>query len=362
MNIPVYKPKLASKTKEYVNDCIDSSWISSKGKYVSKFETEFSKFLNISHSCSVTNGTVALHLALASLGLSHNDEVITPSLTYIATVNAINYVGAKPVLVDSDIKTWNIDIPSVERKITKKTKAILAVHLYGNPCNMSKLLELCKRHNLFLIEDSAEAFGSKYQGRYVGTFGDVSTFSFYGNKTLTTGEGGMVVTNNDTLNEKVSYLRNQALSSEKEYWYEEVGYNYRMTNICAAIGLAQLEEADTILSKKSQMAIWYKEGLKSTPLTFQASEKNCFNSTWMVSVLTQDNQTRDALRSFLRERSIETRPFFNPAHKMPVYYSEDHLPNSETLSKRGLNLPSYPDLSEEEVAGVCNSIKEFFRV
>ena len=264
--IPVYKPFINGNEKKYINECIDSSWISSKGSFINKFENEFSRYINIKHSSSVCNGTVAIHLGIEALVITSGDEVIVPTFTYIASVNAIAYSGAKPVFVDSLIDTWNLDPVEIEKKITNKTKAILVVHLYGASCEMDKILELCKKYNLFLIEDTAEAFGSKYKNKYLGTFGDISTFSFFGNKTITTGEGGMVCTKNKLLNDKVNKLKNQGVSLEKEYWHNILGYNYRMTNICAAIGLAQLETADLIIKKKYEISEHYKRELNESGL------------------------------------------------------------------------------------------------
>lgn len=297
-NIPVYAPYLEGNEKKYLLDCIESGWISSRGKYVELFEKSFAKYLNIGYASSVSNGTVALHLALKVLGVGEGDEVIVPSLTYIASVNSISYVGATPIFVDSSRDDWNIDPNLILHKITKKTKAILIVHLYGAPCDMDAISKICKEHNIYLIEDVAEAFGTKYMGRYAGTFGDVATFSFFGNKTITTGEGGMVVSNNLGLIEKVAYLKSQAVSSTKEYWHDEVGFNYRMTNLCAAIGCAQLELADTILEKKLEIASWYFELLSDSHFEFQKVNESAVNSHWMISILTKNIKERDDIRAF----------------------------------------------------------------
>ena len=278
---PVYQPSIIGNAKKYTLECIDSGWISSKGRFVKLFEEKFSDFQGGGYSSSVTNGTVALHLALKVLDIKKDDEIIVPSLTYIASVNAIKYVEAKPIFIDSDLSSWNIDTSKIEEKITKKTKAIIAVHLYGAMCNMQKLKDICEKHNLFLIEDAAEAFGSDYKGKKSGTFGDIATFSFFGNKTITTGEGGMVYSNDEEKIKRVASLKNQAVSSEREYWHEEIGYNYRMTNICAAIGLAQLEVAEDLISKKQQIAFWYKEYLKKA--------NDLLNASSVISLLAPSN-------------------------------------------------------------------------
>tara|TARA_B100000035_G_C21035950_1_gene570976 strand:+ start:223 stop:1323 length:1101 start_codon:yes stop_codon:yes gene_type:complete len=359
--IPVYKPDLSGNEKKYVNECLDTSWISSRGNFVSKFEQKFSDYINVAKATSVSNGTVALHLALHALGITKGDEVIVPSLTYVASANAITYVGATPIFVDSSLENWNLDMKSVISKISPKTKAILAVHLYGNPCDMDQLADICKQNNLFLIEDAAEAFGSKYRDRHVGTFGDIATFSFFGNKTLTTGEGGMVVSNNKSLIERCAYLKSQAVSLTKEYWHDELGFNYRMTNICAAIGVAQLEKADQTIIKKRKLLNWYKEELAGLPLSFQEEQDESFNSYWMASITLDDSNKRNKLRKYLKNKGIETRPFFPLMHKLPLYDSGETLKNAEILEKSGINLPSFPLITRKELSYTANEIKAFFK-
>lgn len=358
---PVYQPSLSGNEKKYVNECLDSTWISSKGKFIGEFEEKFAKFVGVSHAATVCNGTVALHLALVALGIGEGDEVIVPTLTYIASVNAIAYTGAKPVFVDSLPDTWQMDPKDVEKKITTKTKAIMAVHLYGQPCEMDELVKIAKQNNIFLIEDCAEAIGSKYKGKHVGTFGDISTFSFFGNKTITCGEGGMVVTNDETLHDRLVHYKGQGLAKYREYWHDVVGYNYRMTNIQAAIGLAQLEQVETFLAKKKQIANWYKEALKGLSVEFHGEEKNTSNSYWMCSILADKAENRDKLRKALKEAGIETRPLFYPAHTMPMYSEnfEKHKV-AENLGWRGMNLPSYPALEEKDIVFICEAIKDFY--
>jgi perosamine synthetase len=361
IKIPVYEPFLNGNEKKYVNDCLDSTWISSKGKYINLFEDAFSKYIGAKYSASVCNGTVALHVALLALGIGENDEVIVPTLTYIASVNAISYTGAKPVFVDSEYDTWQISPTDVTRKITSKTKAILAVHLYGHPCEMHTLQAICKEHNLFLIEDCAEAIGALYNNKHVGTFGDISTFSFFGNKTITTGEGGMVVTNDETLHDRVVHFKGQGLAMHRQYWHDVIGYNYRMTNICAAIGLAQLEEINTIIEKKLLIAKYYKEGIKSLPLSFHEEYGDVRHSYWMCSVVVENPEQRDQLRSHLESFNIETRPVFYPVHTMPMYSQkfERHV-NAEKIGWRGLNLPSFPSLTKENQNFIIDTIKDFY--
>ncbi len=356
--IPVYQPDLFGNEKRYVNECLDSNWISSKGLFIERFENLFCEKLNIQFSTSVSNGTVALHLALLALGIGPEDEVIVPTLTYIASVNAIAMVGAKPVFVDSLKDTWNIDPSRLEEKINAKTKAILAVHLYGSSCDMDQLLKLCEKNKLFLIEDSAEAFGTEYKGKAAGSFGDVSTFSFFGNKTITTGEGGMVASNNKNIIEKVSHLKNQAVSKNREYWHDELGYNYRMTNICAAIGLAQLERADEILDKKFLLADLYHRELDGYNLNFQCCPKDSVNSFWMISICLENIETRDRTREKLKKSLIETRPIFYPAHIMPFFKTKEQHIIAESIASRGINLPSFPSLKKEDVKLICDEIKK----
>lgn len=359
MQFPIYKPKFFPNTQKYVTDCLDTTWISSKGSYINKFETSFTNYLDVNYATTVNNGTAALHLCLCALGIGEGDEVIVPSLTYIASVNTIKYVGAEPIFVDSDKATWNLDVTLLDGLITKKTKAIMAVHLYGNPCDMNALRRLCDKRGIFLIEDVAEALGSTYEDQFLGTFGDVASFSFFGNKTITTGEGGMVVSNNKEVIDKVASLKNQG-ASENKYWYEEVGYNYRMTNICAAIGLSQIEQVELILKRKKELANLYQEELKECPLDFQNTQLNGVTSYWLVSILTKDKNVRDDLSNFLNKSGVETRPLFYPAHTMPMFNSEGSFPIAQNLSDRGLNLPSFPDLSNKDVVEISGYIKEFF--
>ena len=359
--IPIYQPSLSGNEKLYVNECLDDNWISSKGKYVSLFEQQFSEYIGVSYATTVSNGTVALHLALVALGIQAGDEVIVPTLTYIASVNAINYVGATPVFVDSLASTWQIDIEDVKRKITPKTKAVMAVHLYGQPCDMDALSKLCEQHNLFLIEDAAEALGSMYKEKHVGTFGHVSTFSFYGNKTITTGEGGMVVTNDTTLYERLVHFKGQGLAKYRQYWHDVVGYNYRMTNVCAAIGVAQLEQADKFLARKREIAFYYKNGFEGLPIEFHQEAENTVHSYWMCSILVEKPKLRDDLRSYLEENGIETRPTFYPVHTMPMYSSkyEKHVV-AENIGWRGINLPSFPSITNEQLDFIIDTIKQFY--
>ena len=360
--IPVYQPMLNGNEKKYVNDCLDTTWISSKGKYVQLFEQGIAKYLGAKYAVAVSNGTVALHLSLVTLGIGAGDEVIVPTFTYIASVNAIAYTGAQPVFVDSLASTWQIDPNDIRKRITPRTKAIMVVHLYGHPCEMDAIMDIADEYNLLVIEDCAEAFGAKYKGRHVGTFGDVSAYSFFGNKTITCGEGGMLVTNSKRLFDKANHLKSQGVSPQKAYWHDEIGYNYRMTNICAAIGLAQLEQSDVFIAKKRQIASWYQDYLKNTSVTILSENNDVVNSYWMVSLLMPKIEQRDEIRQYLELRGVETRPLFYPAHLMPMYnhlYMKYRV--AEDIGLRGINLPSYPGLKENDVKYICVCIKEFLR-
>lgn len=361
MKIPVYQPDLSGNEKKYVNECLDTTWISSKGKFVTEFETCFANYVGIEHAISVSNGTVALHLALLALDIHDGDEVIVPTFTYIASVNAISYTGATPVFVDACEGTWQLDVRKIEQRISKNTKAIMVVHLYGQPCDMDSIMKIANKYNLKVIEDCAEAFGASYKGKAVGTFGDIAAYSFFGNKTITCGEGGMVITNNSETAKKARNFKNQGVSEEKQYWHDAIGYNYRMTNIAAAIGLAQLERADELLAKKRRIAKLYIEKLKDLPVECHAETVGTVHSFWMCSCLVKNESERDNLRDYLSGLGIETRPLFFPVHLMDIYSGKlGDFPVAENIGLRGLNLPSWPGLTEEDIAYICQKIREFF--
>ena len=356
---PVYQPQMIGNEKKYVVDCLESTWISSKGKYINEFEEKFSEYIGVNYATTVSNGTVAIHLAMEALGIGAGDEVIVPTLTYIASVNGIKYSNAVPVFVDS-LENYQMDFRKIEEKISSKTKAIMVVHLYGQMCDMDSIMAIAKKHNLLVIEDCAEAFGSKYKGQYAGTFGDISTFSFFGNKTITTGEGGMVVSNSLEIIEKARHLKGQGLAKNREYWHDIIGYNYRMTNICAAIGLAQLERADEVIAKKRDIAFWYKENLKALPLEVLFEEEGTVNSFWMVTIKLENPNERVALREYLKENGVETRPTFYPIHTMPMYNVGEKYDTAEELGSKGINMPSYPELTHENVLEITGLIRAYY--
>jgi perosamine synthetase len=358
--IPVYQPYLAGQEAEYVNRCLNTNWISSRGEFIQKFETQFAEFTGAPFATSVCNGTTAIHLALAALGIGVGDEVIVPTFTYIASVNPILQMGATPIFVDSLADTWQMDPSQVAQKITPRTKAIMAVHLYGLPCDMDALTHLCREHDLLLVEDCAEAFGTFYRGQHVGTFGDAATFSFFGNKTITTGEGGMVITRSQDVMDRARHLKTQGVSSVREYWHDELAFNYRMTNLCAAIGLAQLEQADEILERKRRIAQWYAEELQGLPLSLHEEQPDTTHSFWMCSALLDCAEDRNGLRTTLAAAGIETRPLFHPAHTMPHCKNGEKFPVAEMLSAGGLNLPSYPALERKDIERISSVIRHYF--
>jgi len=361
MKYPVYQPSISDLERKYVNECLDTTWISSKGAFITKFEAAFCEYTQVHYAATVSNGTVAIHLALIALGIGPGDEVIVPTLTYIASVNAIAYTGATPVFIDSCLDSWQMDPADVRRKITAKTKAIMAVHLYGHPCDMDPLVAIAKEHDLFLIEDCAEGFGTLYKGRHVGSFGHISTYSFFGNKVITTGEGGMVVTNDPTLHERAVHFKGQGLAKHREYWHDVIGYNYRMTNICAAIGLAQLQRANEFIERKLQIAEWYKQEIQGLPIDYHHAVGDVRHSYWMFSILVEAPEKRDELRDYLAKAGVETRPVFYPAHTMPMYSQRFQRHEvAESIGWRGVNLPSYPGLNRSDVQAIGGKIREYF--
>lgn len=358
--IPVYAPDIGSRERENVLECLDSTWISSKGRFIQEFETQFAEYIQAPFAASVSNGTVALHLALVALGIGPGDEVIVPTLTYISSANAVVHAGATPVFCDCEPDNWQMSAQEVAAKITPRTRAILPVHLYGAACDMKALVLLAHEHGLFVIEDCAEAIGTLIERRHVGTFGDIATFSFFGNKTITTGEGGMVVSATQTLHERVVRYKGQGLAAYRQYWHDVVGYNYRMTNICAAIGVAQLERVEAFLARKAEIASRYRSRLADVPVSFQAEAMGTRHSHWMVALLVQEAAQRDDLRARLESRGIETRPVFYPIHTMPMYAQRfQSLPVSEDIARRGINLPSWPGLSDADIDYICAEIRGF---
>lgn len=358
--IPVYAPLLNGREEIYVLDAVRSGWISSLGSYVTRFEQEFARFCGVRHAVSVSNGTVALHLALHALGVGPGDEVIVPSLTFVATANAVHYTGATPVFADVDPVTWCIDPADVQRRITTRTRAILPVHLYGHPAPMAELQRLADEHDLLLIEDAAEAHGAAIGDKRVGGWGRIATFSFYANKIITTGEGGMLTTDDDALAARCRMLRDHAMPPHRRYWHDEVGFNYRMTNLQAAVGVAQMERIEHFIRRKRAIAAQYREMLAGIAgITFAAETPGYTNVYWMASILVEPPYAldRDALIPVLRAQGIDSRPFFHPMDTLPPYFSDSPLPVAQHLSRCGLNLPSSPSLTDEQVATICDIVR-----
>jgi perosamine synthetase len=350
--------------KKYVAECMESGWISSAGKYVELFETAFADFCGVRHAVACCNGTVALHLALESLGVEPGDEVIVPTLTFVATPNAVTYCGATPIFVDSEPETWNLDPARIEAKITARTKGIVAVHLYGHPAEMTKLKEIATRRGLFLLEDAAEAHGAVCDGQPIGSIGDAAAFSFYANKIITTGEGGMVVTNDEELAERVRLLRGQGMDPARRYWHPVIGYNYRMMNLAAAIGLAQLEKIDEHLEARQKIAEAYRARLLELPgITPQSEQSWARHVYWMFSVVFEPElwQSRDRIVGILSDHGIETRPVFYPAHTFPPYLKfarDESFPVADNLSANGISLPTWTGLTEEDIDHVCRALEK----
>lgn len=360
VRLPIAEPSLGEKELLYVSECVLTGWVSSAGKFVTRFEEMFAGFCGTRYAIATSNGTAALHLALLALDIGPGDEVIVPTLTFIATANAVTYTGACPVFVDSEPDTWNIDPNLIEEAITPRTKAIIPVHLYGHPANMDPILEIATHYGFAVVEDAAEAHGARYKGRHVGGIGDIGIFSFYGNKIITTGEGGMVVTDRADLAEQVRMLRDHGMSPKRRYWHPVLGYNYRMTNIQAALGVAQMEKVDAILSAKRRIARVYNERLREVPgITLPPDSPWAYNVYWLYSVLVNAGDfghTRDDLITRLSEQGIETRPLFLPVHTQPIYNSGQRLPVAEHLAANGLSLPSAVGLRVEDVARVAEAV------
>jgi perosamine synthetase len=358
--IPVAEPVLEGNEKKYVMDCLDTGWISGSGRYVDEFEEKFAALCGTTHAVAVANGTVALHVALLALGIGAGDEVIVPDLTYIASANAVTYCGARAVFADVDARTWTLDVADVARKISNATKAIMPVHLYGHPVEMDAIGRLAKEHNLYVVEDAAEAHGASYRGRAVGGLGDVATFSFYGNKIITTGEGGMIVTNDAELAARMRLLKGQGMTPERRFWFPIVGYNYRMTNIQAAIGLAQVERLEWFIERRREVASWYDEALKDLPVQVPCEAEWAKNVYWLYSIVVEEGIDRDRLMVELNEEGIETRPFFYPMHRMPPYFQEDgdvQFPVTTSLAAHGINLPSSARITKQDVEFIAGALR-----
>ena len=368
--INVNQPLLNGNEKKYLNECIDSGWISSEGPFVQKFEELFAKQVMRKHAISVSNGTAAIDVAIEALQISKDDEVIVPAFTIISCINQIIRVGAKPVLVDSDLKTWNMDVSQIESKITSKTKAILMVHIYGLPVDVDPILAIAKKYNLKVIEDAAEMHGQFYKGKPCGSFGDMSIFSFYANKLITTGEGGMVLTNDDKLAEDFRSLRNLCFQSDNRFVHQRLGWNLRMTNLQAAVGLAQLERLDEFVVIKRRMGETYNKllgNIEGIQLPLQKTNYS-ENIYWIYGILIDKKMKTSAkeVMNYLKENGIGTRPFFYPIHQQPVLkkmglFKNDSHPNSELMYEQGFYIPSGLGLTQEEIEITSNILNLYFK-
>ncbi|MCP4268655.1 MAG: aminotransferase class I/II-fold pyridoxal phosphate-dependent enzyme [Candidatus Brocadiaceae bacterium] len=364
VRIPIAKPSLSGNEAKYLLECVATNWISSQGRFVDRFEKEFAAFIGCKYAVAVANGTVALHLALEAVKIGINDEVIVPSLTFIATANAVTYAGAKVVFADSEMETWNLDCSKIEEKITKRTKAIIPVHLYGQPTRMDEIMEIANKYDLYVIEDAAEAHGAEYKGQKVGGIGHIGVFSFFGNKIITTGEGGMLVTDDEEIYQRARILRDHGMDPIKKYWHPFIGFNYRMTNIQSAIGCAQMEKVEVVLQKKLQIAQIYEDCLHDLENVLLPPRNDWSkNVYWMYAIVLVDElarkNIRDALICLLQKKQIECRPFFHLIHHMPPYQiSNLKMETAEYLSSNGICLPSYVDMEESETRHVCVILKQ----
>ena len=363
--IPVSAPSLAGNELAYITDAVAGGWVSSQGAYVSRFEASFADYVGGAVAVSTTSGTTALHLALAGIGVGPGDEVVVPDTTFGASANAVLMTGAVPVFADVDAATWTITAAGLEGAISSKTKAVMPVHLYGHPCDMDPIMDVARQHGLAVVEDCAEALGALYKGKPVGLIGDVGCFSFFANKVITTGEGGMITTNDGALADRLVRLRNHGMDPARRYWHEEPGFNYRMTNIQAALGLAQLEQIDGFMARRAACAAAYQQGLADIDGLTQPTEASWANSIfWLYSVLLDESvldfEPTD-LASRLKRRGVETRPIFPPLHRQPAFrgaHAAEAFPVADRLWRQGLSLPMSNDLDPEDVRAICRIVAE----
>jgi perosamine synthetase len=356
--IPISKPFIGARERELVLDALDSGWVSSIGKYIDEFEAGFARYCGTEYALAVSNGTTGLHLALAALGLQPGDEVIVPDLTFVATANAVAYTGATPILADVDPDTLCLDPESVKALISERTKAIIPVHLYGHPADMDALTQIADAHGIAVIEDAAEAHGAEYKGRRVGGLGKCGVFSFYGNKVITTGEGGMLTTDDAEFYQRAKRLRDHAMSPQRRYFHEERGFNYRITNLQAALGVAQLERIDDFLHRRTEIMDWYNSEIAATDGVRLNRVKNWAKSAfWMVCLEVDwlDEPRRDAFMHALKTRGIDTRPYFCTMSSMPMY-KQKPLPVAARKAQTGINLPSFYELTKREVQRIGSDV------
>jgi perosamine synthetase len=366
-NIPVAEPDLSGNEERYVLEALRSSWISSTGPFVSRFEAEFAALAGTRSAIGVANGTLALHLALMTVDLRPGDEVLVPSLTYVATANAVRYCGAEPVFVDVDPETWCIDPARLEDAITRRTKGIIPVHLYGHPADMDVINRIAATHGLWVVEDAAEAHLARYRGRPVGGLGRIGTFSFYGNKVLTSGEGGAITLDDEALERRARVLRGQGVDPERRYFFPITGYNYRLTNLACAILCAQIERASDLVRRRREVFARYRKALDGVAgIGFQPVAPWAEPAPWLFCITVDElayGRSRDQLMQLLAERGIDTRPFFVPIHRLPPYREEsrrrgDVLPVTDRLGAAGVNLPTSTRMADADVDRVAEAIRQ----
>ena len=363
-NIELDAPNVSELEKEYLSRCIDSGFVSTFGPYVREFEEKFSRYLKVRNAVSTQSGTAALHMALYALGIGKGDEVIIPALTFVATANPVLYVGAKPVFADVDANTWNILPSEIERSITAKTRAIIPVHFYGNPCDMTEILKIARKYKLYVIEDATQSLGARYDKKHMGAFGDLGCFSFNGNKTITTGGGGMIVGNNMRILSRIRSLVNQARDASRGYYHTEVGFNYRMTNLEAALGMAQMKKLLDFLSRKRKFNKIYRKELSGVAgIRFQEGYDGAESSHWLTCIILEDRLPAQQLQKKLWKLKIPTRRVFVPLTEFPPYrkYKNSDYKNAYRIYDRGLCLPGSTLNSEEDTHYVCGKINEVVR-
>jgi len=356
-------PSITEKEISYVTDAVTNGWNDQWNKYIIELEKQFAKYIGVKHAIATSSCTGAMHLALKGLDIGEGDEVIVPEITWIATAAAVTYVGAKPIFVDIERDSWGIDPESITNAITQKTKAIMPVHLYGGMAEMETIMDIAHKNNLFVVEDAAPSLGATYNGKKSGSFGDAAAFSFQGAKIMTTGEGGMFLTDDSQIFKKVSKIADQGRSYTKQLWNDEIGFKYKISNIQAALGLAQLERLDNLVDKKRQIFSWYYERLKNIDgISLNYEREKCRNTYWMTTIVLEKDFgiSRDEFMEKLKEWNVDCRPVFYPLSHMPMF-EQNHNENADWFSKRGINLPSGHNLVEDEINYICNVIKEILK-
>lgn len=376
--IPLSLPTLSGKEWEYVKQCLDTGWISTAGSFVDRFEDEFAQYLGVESSVSVVNGTAALHIALQLLGVKNNDLVIMPNVTFVASANAISYIGASPLLIDIDKNTWQMDLDLLERFLStdckldsanilihrdtgSKISALMIVHVQGNICDMDRLLAICSAYNLPVLEDAAEALGTKYKGQYAGTLGDIGCFSFNGNKIMSTGGGGMIISSNSDHQKRAKHLTTTAKCDALTYFHDEVGYNYRLVNVLSALGVAQLEQLDGFVASKINTARYYRDNLKGIgDIGFQLVQDGVVSNEWLFTITTSSMQE---LLSYLNVNGVMSRPFWIPMNQLPMYSKNLYINQSDvsaSVHRNALSIPCSTNILESDLEKVVSTIKSFF--